>query len=32
MTAEVRTDPIVHERQIAASPETVFSFFVDPAY
>ena len=30
MTAEVRTDPIVHERQIEASPETVFSFFTDP--
>ena len=30
MTAEVRTEPIVHERQIDASPETVFAFFTDP--
>lgn len=30
MTAEARTEPIVHERQIAASPETVFAFFTDP--
>ena len=30
MTAEVRTEPIVHERQLAASPETVFAFFTDP--
>ena len=31
MTAEVATEPIVHERQIEASPETVFAFFTDPA-
>lgn len=31
MTAEAGTEPIVHERQIAASPETVFAFFTDPA-
>jgi uncharacterized protein YndB with AHSA1/START domain len=30
MTEELRTDPIVHERQIDASPETVFMFFTDP--
>ena len=30
MTAEVRTEPIVHERQIDARPETVFAFFTDP--
>lgn len=30
MTAEARTEPIVHERQIDASPETVFAFFTDP--
>ncbi len=30
MSADVRTEPIVHERQIDASPETVFSFFTDP--
>jgi uncharacterized protein YndB with AHSA1/START domain len=30
VTAEVRTEPIVHERQIDASPETVFDFFTDP--
>lgn len=30
MTAEVRTEPIVHERHIEASPETVFAFFTDP--
>jgi uncharacterized protein YndB with AHSA1/START domain len=30
VTAEVRTEPIVHERQIHASPETVFAFFTDP--
>ena len=30
MTADVRTEPIVHERQIDASPETVFAFFTDP--
>jgi uncharacterized protein YndB with AHSA1/START domain len=30
VTAEVRTEPIVHERQIDASPETVFAFFTDP--
>jgi uncharacterized protein YndB with AHSA1/START domain len=30
VTAEVRTEPIVHERQIEASPETVFAFFTDP--
>jgi uncharacterized protein YndB with AHSA1/START domain len=30
MTAEVRTEPIVHERHIDASPETVFDFFTDP--
>jgi uncharacterized protein YndB with AHSA1/START domain len=26
----VITEPIVHERQIEASPETVFAFFTDP--
>jgi uncharacterized protein YndB with AHSA1/START domain len=30
VTAEARTEPIVHERQIDASPETVFAFFTDP--
>jgi uncharacterized protein YndB with AHSA1/START domain len=30
VTSEVRTEPIVHERQIEASPETVFAFFTDP--
>jgi uncharacterized protein YndB with AHSA1/START domain len=30
VTAEVRTEPIVHERQIDVSPETVFAFFTDP--
>jgi uncharacterized protein YndB with AHSA1/START domain len=30
MTADVTTEPIVHERQIDASPETVFGFFTDP--
>lgn len=30
MSAELRTEPIVHERQIDASPETVFAFFTDP--
>jgi len=30
VTAEVRTEPIVHERHIEASPETVFAFFTDP--
>ena len=30
MTAEVGTEPIVHERQIDASPETVFAFFTEP--
>ena len=30
MSADVTTDPIVHERQIDASPETVFAFFTDP--
>ena len=30
MSADVRTEPIVHERQIDASPETVFAFFTDP--
>jgi uncharacterized protein YndB with AHSA1/START domain len=30
VTAEVRTEPVVHERQIDASPETVFAFFTDP--
>ena len=30
MPAEARTEPIVHERQIDASPETVFAFFTDP--
>lgn len=30
MSAEVRTEPIVHERHIDASPETVFAFFTDP--
>lgn len=30
MTADVTTEPIVHERQIDASPETVFAFFTDP--
>ena len=29
MTADVTTEPIVHERQIDASPETVFAFFTD---
>jgi uncharacterized protein YndB with AHSA1/START domain len=30
VTAEARTEPVVHERQIDASPETVFAFFTDP--
>jgi uncharacterized protein YndB with AHSA1/START domain len=30
VTAEVGTEPIVHERQIDASPETVFAFFTEP--
>ena len=30
MTARATTEPIVHERQIDASPETVFAFFTDP--
>jgi uncharacterized protein YndB with AHSA1/START domain len=30
VTAEVRTEPIVHERQIEARPETVFAFLTDP--
>jgi uncharacterized protein YndB with AHSA1/START domain len=30
MTAAVRTEPIVHERGIDASPATVFAFFTDP--
>jgi uncharacterized protein YndB with AHSA1/START domain len=30
VSAEVRTEPIVHERQIEASPETMFAFFTDP--
>ena len=30
MTADTQTEPIVHERQLAASPETVFGFFTDP--
>jgi uncharacterized protein YndB with AHSA1/START domain len=30
VTAEVRTEPIVHERHIDATPETVFAFFTDP--
>jgi uncharacterized protein YndB with AHSA1/START domain len=30
VSAEVRTDPIVHERHIEAKPETVFAFFTDP--
>jgi uncharacterized protein YndB with AHSA1/START domain len=30
VTTEARTEPIVHERQIDASPETVFAFFTDP--
>jgi len=30
MSADVRTEPIVHERQIDASPETVLAFFTDP--
>jgi uncharacterized protein YndB with AHSA1/START domain len=30
MSADVRTEPIVHERQIDASPDTVFAFFTDP--
>ena len=30
MSADVTTEPIVHERQIDASPETVFAFFTDP--
>jgi uncharacterized protein YndB with AHSA1/START domain len=30
MSADVTTEPIVHERQIEASPETVFAFFTDP--
>jgi uncharacterized protein YndB with AHSA1/START domain len=29
VTAEVGTEPVVHERQIDASPETVFAFFTD---
>jgi uncharacterized protein YndB with AHSA1/START domain len=29
MSADVRTEPIVHERHIEASPETVFAFFTD---
>jgi uncharacterized protein YndB with AHSA1/START domain len=27
---DATTEPIVHERQIDASPETVFAFFIDP--
>jgi uncharacterized protein YndB with AHSA1/START domain len=27
---DATTEPIVHERQIAASPETVFGFFTEP--
>jgi uncharacterized protein YndB with AHSA1/START domain len=30
VSAEVRTEPIVHERHIDASPETVFAFFTNP--
>jgi uncharacterized protein YndB with AHSA1/START domain len=30
MTAEVQTEPLVFERQLAARPETVFAFFTDP--
>lgn len=30
MNADVTTEPIVHEQQIDASPETVFAFFTDP--
>jgi uncharacterized protein YndB with AHSA1/START domain len=30
VTQAVRTDPIVHEVQIDARPETVFEFFTDP--
>jgi uncharacterized protein YndB with AHSA1/START domain len=30
MTAHVTTEPIVHQRQIDADPETVFAFFTDP--
>jgi uncharacterized protein YndB with AHSA1/START domain len=30
VTAEAATEPIVHERQIDATPETVFAFFTDP--
>lgn len=30
MTPDITTEPIVHERQIEASPETVFAFFTDP--
>jgi uncharacterized protein YndB with AHSA1/START domain len=30
VTAELRTEPMVFERQIDASPETVFGFFTDP--
>ncbi len=30
MTADVTTEPLVHERHIDASPETVFDFFTDP--
>ena len=30
MTADVGTEPVVHERHIDATPETVFAFFTDP--
>jgi len=30
MTTRATTEPIVHERQIEATPETVFAFFTDP--
>jgi uncharacterized protein YndB with AHSA1/START domain len=30
VTVETATEPIVHERQIEASPERVFAFFTDP--
>jgi uncharacterized protein YndB with AHSA1/START domain len=32
MTEALRTDPIVRETWIGASPETVFAFFVEPAH
>jgi uncharacterized protein YndB with AHSA1/START domain len=30
VTTQATTEPIVHERHIDASPETVFAFFTDP--